>query len=141
MPDTSARQRRSDCPVNVSLEIFGDRWTLLIVRDLMLLGRSTYGDFLGGGEGIASNVLADRLSRLELHQIVTRRADPTDARRQIYRLTEKGISLAPMLTDMMIWAARHEKTAASEEEIAFMENHREQHLAEIKERWRQAGAS
>jgi DNA-binding HxlR family transcriptional regulator len=74
------RARRSACPVNASLEVFGDRWSLLVVRDLMLKGRHSFGELLAGGEGIATNVLADRLQRLEREGIVERAADPVDAR-------------------------------------------------------------
>src|SRR5258708_23522984 len=105
-------KRRSDCPLNVSLEVFGDRWTLLIVRDLMLKGRSRFGELLEGGEGIASNILTDRLGRLETHGLAERRRDPADARRWVYRLTERGIDLAPALFDIILWAALHEPTAA-----------------------------
>ena len=129
------RQRRSDCPISVSLEIFGDRWTLLIVRDLMLKGRTTFGEFLDGGEGIASNVLADRLSRLEAHGVVERRPHDQDGRRRTYRLTEKGIELAPVLLEIILWAARHEATAAPASELAVMTGQRALYLADIRARW------
>lgn len=129
------RESRSLCPLNVSLEIFGDRWTLLIVRDLMLKGRSTFREFLDGGEKIASNVLTDRLTRLEVHGIFERRPNARDGRSHTYRLTEKGIQLAPVLLDMIIWAARHEKTAAPSSEVRRMERERDAYLAEIRARW------
>jgi len=129
------RQRRSDCPISISLEIFGDRWTLLIVRDLMLKGRTTFGEFLDGGEGIASNVLADRLSRLEAHGLVERRPHDQDGRRHTYRLTGKGIELAPVLLEMILWAARHEATAAPASEVARMIEQRASYLADIRARW------
>ncbi len=129
------RQRRSDCPISISLEIFGDRWTLLIVRDLMLKGRTTFGEFLDGGEGIASNVLADRLSRLEEYGIVERRPHDQDGRRNTYRLTEKGIELAPVLLEIILWAAHHEATAAPASEVAVMIEQRSAYLADIRARW------
>lgn len=138
MPRRAARSQRSDCPLNVSLEIFGDRWTLLIVRDLMFKGATTFGEFLEAGEGIASNVLTDRLNRLEQHDIVSRQPDSNDARRFIYRLTRKGIDLAPVLVDMIVWAARYEKTAAPEDAVARMEDQRAECLVEIRDRWRDA---
>lgn len=132
--DTNIK-RRSDCPLNVSLEIFGDRWTLLIVRDLMLKGRTRFGDLLDGGEGIASNILADRLSRLETYGLAERRRDPTDARRLTYRLTQRGIDLAPVLFEMILWAAQYEKTAAPPKEIDAMKRDRAGYLAAIRQAW------
>jgi DNA-binding HxlR family transcriptional regulator len=128
-------KRRSDCPLNVSLEIFGDRWTLLIVRDVMLKGRTRFRELLEGGEGIASNILTDRLGRLEAHQLLERRRDPVDARRLVYRLTQRGIDLAPVLYEMILWAAQHEATAAPPEEVEAMERDRDGYLAAIRRRW------
>lgn len=126
---------RSDCPLNVSLEIFGDRWTLLIVRDLMLKGRSRFGEFLESGEGIASNILTDRLAKLEAHGLVERRRDAADARRLTYRLTESGIDLAPVLFEMILWAAQHEETAAPPKEVKAMQRDRAGYLATIRRAW------
>lgn len=131
-------ERRSNCPLNVSLEIFGDRWTLLVVRDLMLKGRSRFGELLEGGEGIASNILTNRLGRLEAHSLVERRRDPADARRICYRLTQRGIDLAPVLFEMILWAAQHEATAAPPEEVAAMERDRDGYLATIRQTWNDA---
>lgn len=130
------RENRSLCPLSVSLEIFGDRWTLLIVRDLMLKGRNTFREFLQGGENIASNVLADRLTRLEAHGIIERVPNAKDARSHLYRLTEKGIQLAPILLEMIIWAARHEETAAPPGDVRRMTKERDAYLAEIRAKWR-----
>lgn len=130
------RENRSLCPLNVSLEIFGDRWTLLIVRDLMLKERKTFREFLGSGESIASNVLADRLTRLEAHGIIERVRNAKDARSHLYRLTEKGIQLAPVLLEMIIWAARHEETAAPPSEVRRMTKERDAYLAEIRAKWK-----
>jgi DNA-binding HxlR family transcriptional regulator len=135
MPHNCNAKRRSDCPLNVSLEIFGDRWTLLIVRDLMLKGRTRFGELLEGGEGIASNVLTDRLERLEAHDLVQRRRDPADARRLTYRLTQRGIDLAPVLFEMILWAAQHEATAAPPDEVKAMEQDRDTYLDAIRQTW------
>ncbi|HEV2273170.1 MAG TPA: helix-turn-helix domain-containing protein [Acidobacteriaceae bacterium] len=123
--------------MSISLEIFGDRWSLLVIRDLMVRGYRTFKDFQEAGEGIASNVLTERLRRLEAAGIVTRDAAKTDRRRVNYRLTEKGIDLAPMLLELLIWGARHEETAAPCALISRMENEREQVLAEVRRRWRE----
>jgi len=84
------RNRRSSCPVSIALEVFGDRWSLLVVRDLMVRGFRTFKEFLGSGEGIASNILADRLQKLERDGIIVYEPEESDGRRVNYRLTEKG---------------------------------------------------
>src|SRR5579864_2702047 len=90
--------------------MLGDRWSLLILRDMMLRGFRSYGEFLESYEGIATNILADRLKKLIAHGIITTQEDATDGRKLIYVLTAKGIDLAPVLTEMVLWAAAHEKT-------------------------------
>ncbi|MGC1783988.1 MAG: helix-turn-helix domain-containing protein [Acidobacteriaceae bacterium] len=117
--------------------MFGDRWSLLIVRDLMVRGYKTYKDFLESGEGIASNVLADRLRKLEDAGIIFAEAADEDGRKLHYRLTEKGIDLAPVLLDLLIWGARHESTGAPCELIVQMEKCRAEVLAETRRRWRE----
>ena len=103
-----APKRRSGCPLNASIEMLGDRWSLLIIRDMMLLGSRTFTEFLESYEGIATNILADRLRKLEAYGIITTERDPSDGRKLIYLLTAKGIDLAPVLTEMVLWAAAHE---------------------------------
>ena len=82
--------KRSGCPISFALDLFGDRWTLLILRDLILQGKRRYREFLKADEGIASNILSERLKRLEAADIVTRRTDPEDRRQLIYEPTSKG---------------------------------------------------
>jgi len=115
--------------------MFGDRWSLLIIRDLMVRGLQTFKEFLESGEGIASNILSNRLERLEASGIIAREADESDGRKVIYRLTEKGINLAPTMLELLIWGARHEQTGASCTAIEYMEKNREQVVAEAKRRW------
>src|SRR2546429_9461978 len=103
-------ERRSDCPLNATLEVLGDRWSLLIVRDLLFKERTTYKDFLAGGEGIATNVLASRLKRLEAEGVIEKGRDAADARRVIYRLTAKGLSLAAVLVAVIVLGARPYRT-------------------------------
>jgi DNA-binding HxlR family transcriptional regulator len=130
-------RRRSGCPVSISLETFGDRWSLLIVRDLMVRGFRTFKEFHESGEGIATNILADRLQKLEDGGILTREPDASDARRVNYRLTEKGIDLAPALLELLVWGARHEDTWAPCALIQDMAKNREEVLAEVRRRWRE----
>jgi DNA-binding HxlR family transcriptional regulator len=126
---------RSDCPIHVALELLGDSWSLLIVRDLMFKGRKTYKDFLEGEEGIASNILAKRLQHLESCGLLTRRPDPHDARRHLYRLTEVGIDLAPLIVELVLWSARHFKTGAPKPVMEQMANHRARFIRNVRAQW------
>lgn len=135
MPRDSHSERRSGCPVSVSLEIFGDRWSLLVIRDLMVRGYRTFREFEQSGEGIATNILSDRLQRLEAAGIITSEPDADDARRLNYRLTEKGIDLAPVVLELLIWGARHEQTGAPCEAIDHLERNRDEVLREVRRRW------
>jgi len=134
-------QRRSACPLNVSLELLGDRWSLLIIRDLMFQGFRTYKEFLGSDEGIATNILADRLRRLEACGIISTEREATDRRKLIYRLTAKGIDLAPVLVELILWGARYEDTAAPRAVIRKMEKQREEFLSELRQRWAKSESS
>lgn len=126
--------RRSGCPLNASVEMLGDRWSLLIIRDMMLLGRRSFKEFLGSYEGIATNILADRLRKLEACGIIATERDPSDGRRLIYNLTQKGIDLAPVLTEMVLWAGRHEQTE-NRPLIRLMQKDKQKFLAQIRRRW------
>src|SRR2546425_7493669 len=137
VPGKSKAKHRSGCPVSISLEIVGDRWSLLIIRDLMIRGFRTFKEFQESGEGIATNILADRLDKLEAAGIITGLAEETDGRRVNYRLTEKGIGLAPVLLELLIWGARHEETGAPCALIENMEKNRQVLLAEVRRRWRE----
>lgn len=137
MPRTPILKHRSRCPVSISLEIFGDRWSLLIIRDLMVRGYKTFKEFQQSGEGIASNILADRLEKLQAAGIINAQSEASDGRRVNYRLTEKGIDLAPVLLEVLIWGARHQQSAAPCALIAEMENNREAVVAEVRRRWRE----
>lgn len=130
--------RRSLCPLNASVEMLGDRWSLLILRDMMLRGSRSFKDFLECSlEGIATNILADRLRRLEQNGIIRSRPDPTDGRKMIYTLRQKGIDLAPVLTEMVLWAAKHEHTS-NQPLIRRMRKDKEDFLAAIAQHLRQA---
>jgi DNA-binding HxlR family transcriptional regulator len=135
---SKARPRRSPCPINATLEMVGDHWSLLIVRDLMFRGRTTFKEFLAGGEGIATNILTDRLQRLEACGLISRRPHPADARKTIYQLTEKGIDLAPLLVEMVLYGARHAKTDAPPAILRAMREDREGFLANIRRQWQAA---
>jgi len=126
-------KRRSECPLNASVEMLGDRWSLLIIRDMMLRGFRTYKEFMECYEGIATNILADRLKKLVAYGIITAEPDPSDGRKLIYSLTAKGIDLAPVLTEMVLWAAAHEDTG-NQALVRLMRADKEKFLAGVRER-------
>ncbi|NHZ69649.1 MAG: transcriptional regulator [Thermotogales bacterium] len=127
------KKRRSRCPVTFALDRVGDKWSLLIVRDLMFRGRKTYGEFIESGEGIATNVLADRLKCLETEAIVEKVQDPENKRRYLYSLTEKGFDLTPVLLEMIRWSAIHDTdTGAPKEFLDMLENDREGLIKKVR---------
>jgi DNA-binding HxlR family transcriptional regulator len=137
MADKSSSDHRSGCPVSISLDILGDRWSLLIVRDVMVRGYPTFRQFQRAGEGIATNILSDRLRKLESAGILITEPAEEDGRSAHYRLTPKGIALAPVLLELLIWAGNNEKTGAPNSFIAQMEQNRAAILAETYRRWEQ----
>jgi DNA-binding HxlR family transcriptional regulator len=99
--------KRSECPISCSLDIFGDKWTLLIIRDLMFFGKTTYGEFLKSAEGISTNILATRLQSLEESQLLLRAEHPESKAKVLYKLTQKAVDLLPMIVEMHLWAEKH----------------------------------
>jgi DNA-binding HxlR family transcriptional regulator len=100
-------KKRSDCPVSCSLDIWGDKWSLLIVRDLMFAKQCTYGDFLKSDEKIATNILASRLQTLEENGIITKSDHPESKAKVLYKLTQKGIDLMPVMIEINLWAEKY----------------------------------
>ena len=98
---------RSSCPISTTLDILGDKWSLLIVRDMAFKGMSTYGEFLNAGEGIATNVLADKLALLESGGIISKETHPASKAKILYRLTPKGIDLIPSLVEIILWSEKY----------------------------------
>jgi DNA-binding HxlR family transcriptional regulator len=124
------RHRKSDCPVHFALEVFGDPWTLLIIRDLMFKDRRTYSEFLRADEGIATNVLADRLTRLEQDGIIAKDESPGGGG---YRLTPKGIDLLPIMMEIIGWSAKHDpRTAADREFVRRLRTDRDAFTQELR---------
>lgn len=99
---------RSACPISTALDIFGDKWSLLIIRDLMFKGKNTYGDFLSSEEKIATNILADRLALLEMGGVVTKHNHPKHKLKMVYKLTPKGIDLILVLIEIISWSVKHQ---------------------------------
>lgn len=98
---------RSTCPVNLALEIFGDKWTLLIIRDLLFEGKRYYREFLHSEEKIATNILADRLERLEKEGLIVKQQDERHKQKIKYSLTERGIDLLPLMVEVGAWSAKY----------------------------------
>lgn len=117
---------RSHCPISFALDIVGDRWTLLILRDLLMKEKATYGELLASDEGIATNVLADRLAWLERHGILKKR-------RGTYRVTPKGLDLLPVMIDLIAWSAKHDpRTAAPRTFVTRIATDRGKLLADLE---------
>ena len=108
----------NQCPVRFGLGVFGDRWTLLIIRDMMFRGFTRFQDFLNAGEGISTNVLSDRLRQLEARQIISRKKAPADGRQVIYELTDKGKDLRPVMLAVMSWAEKYDPETNCAGELA-----------------------
>ena len=102
-----ARGKRSDCPIGCSLDVWGDKWTLLIIRDLIDSNGRTYGDFLKSEEKIATNILAARLQALEENQLVVKLEHPDSKAKVLYKLTQKGVDLLPIMIEISIWADKY----------------------------------
>ena len=100
--------RNTNCPILFALETFGDKWSLLVMRDLLIRGRKHYKDFLYAGERISTNILADRLQQLEHHGLIQKQLDETNRRRYIYSPTQKGLELIPVLMELIEWSAKYD---------------------------------
>jgi DNA-binding HxlR family transcriptional regulator len=134
-------QRRSDCPINFALELFGDPWSLLIIRDIVYFGKKTYGEFLASEEGMATNILASRLAHLEHQGLLVKKLSEQDKRKEEYVLTEKGLDLIPVLVEMANWSAEHDPhTAAPAAWIALVKAEREQMIRLMRETVQSGGA-
>jgi len=110
-------KKRSDCPVSSSLDIWGDKWSLLIIRDLMYAKECTYGDFLKAPEGIATNILASRLQVLEENKIIKKLDHPQSKAKVLYRLTKKGVDLLPIMIEINLWAEKYFPIPADRKEM------------------------
>jgi DNA-binding HxlR family transcriptional regulator len=113
-------RKRSDCPISSILDIIGDKWSLLIIRDIMMQGKNTYNEFLKSEEKIATNILADRLCMLERAGILIKEEHPASKAKIFYRLTEQGIDLLPILVEMILWSDKYLNIARQSKEFAGM---------------------
>ncbi len=132
---TADKKRNTGCPIAFALDTFGDRWSLMIIRDIALRGSRTYGEFRDTPEKIATNVLADRLRELEADGIIQKSRDPENQRKNIYSLTEKGCDLIPVVLEMVRWSAKYDRTTKVKASfLDKIESDREGFAMEIRSR-------
>ena len=125
---------RSGCPIDYAATMFGDRWTMLVLRDLSR-GKRTFSEFAASDEGIAPNILASRLKQLEKFGILTRRVDPENRRQVLYELTEKGLDLTPIMIELTLWSAKHDpRTLVTGDFVERVRRDRESVIRETRKR-------
>lgn len=125
--------RRSACPISFSLDLFGDKWTLLVIRDLMFFGKRRYSELLKSSESIATNILAERLARLEAGGIIKRSPDPGRRGRHLYTLTDKGLDLIPVMLELAAWGATYDpKTGAPKAFVRRIKTERDALIQEMR---------
>ncbi|TDE15454.1 winged helix-turn-helix transcriptional regulator [Dyadobacter psychrotolerans] len=122
---------RSDCPVSFTLDFLGDKWSLLILRDMIFYGKSSYGEFLASDEKIATNILADRLASLSANGFITKGESAQTKSKFVYALTEKGISLLPVLVEMNIWGTGNNPEATSTDLAKVLKKDKEKAIKEL----------
>ncbi len=127
------RTQRSHCPIAFALDIIGDKWSLLVLRDLLFKGRTRYSEFIEAEEGISTNILSERLARLEREGLITKARDKTNRRQFIYTPTPKGLDLLPAILEISLWSAKYDpKTAAPPEVMRRIRADREGFVREIR---------
>lgn len=107
------RPCRSHCPIAIALDVFGDKWSLLVLRDLLFMGKRRYNEFLASEEGISTNILAERLRRLEAEGLVTKARDGSNRRQFVYAPTRKSLDLLPVLLEIIRWSAKYDPETAA----------------------------
>jgi DNA-binding HxlR family transcriptional regulator len=127
-------KQRSTCPVSTSLEVLGDKWSLLILRDMVFAGKSTYGQFLQSAEKMATNILADRLAVLEAQGLLTKAVAADKKSKFTYRLTEKGLDTIPIIVELTLWGAKHCPTMADPSLLAELQAGKEAAVEKYKQR-------
>lgn len=117
--------RRSDCPISFALDLFGDKWSLLILRDLIFKDKSYYQDFADSEEGISTNILAERLERLKRESLIESKPDESNARKIVYSPTDKALDLIPLILEIIDWSAKHDpRTGAPKEFLKMLKKDR-----------------
>jgi len=134
-----AINRRSYCPVTFALDIIGDRWALLIIRDIIFFGKSNFGDFAKSPEGIATNILTDRLKRLEEQNIIAKNPDENNLSKYVYSLTDKGLDLLPIMVEMILFSEKHDlETAAPKSTLKKIRINKNKFIRELRQKHKTA---
>ena len=129
-----------NCPIFFSLEIFGDKWSLLILRDILHFDKQHYNEFLESEEGISTNILADRLKKLEAQGIISKKRDPDNKKQFIYSPTKKCLDLLPIILEIAVWGAKYDpETKAPPEEMAKIRKNRKEYIESIRAKFKHAG--
>lgn len=126
--------RRSECPISYTMDIFGDKWTMLIMRDLLLYGKDSFSEFLCSDEKIATNILTDRLNVLLQEGFVTKHTAPTNKSKFLYRPTEKAIELIPVLAEITLWAEKYNPEGAPADIAEPLKKNRNRALRDLKKK-------
>lgn len=125
---------RSGCPIAQALDVLGDRWTLLVVRDLIFYGRHGFGEFAAAGEGIASNILSERLARLCAAGLAERFDHPADGKKYVYLVTERGLDLIPTLIELILWSVKHRPdTVVPPERLRPLQSNRAMFIRDLRQ--------
>lgn len=132
-------KQRSTCPVSTSLDVLGDKWTLLILRDMVFAGKSTYGQFLQSAEKMATNILADRLAGLEAHGLLTKAVAADKKSKFTYRLTEKGVDSVPLIVELVLWGVKHCPTIVEPGLLAELQADKDAAVAKYQQLAREQG--
>ncbi len=126
-------KRQTGCPIAFALDTVGDKWSLIIIRDILMRGKETYGEFLAAEEGIATNILANRLKHLQDEGLISKTRDPKNQRRYLYQLTQKGFDLAPLVLEMVRWSAAYDpETTARPDIVERVNTDREGFLEDLR---------
>ena len=119
----SKNNYRSNCPISRSLDVLGDKWTMIIIRDMLIFNKKTFKDFTESNEKIASNILSNRLKTLLEQSIITKQKDPKNKKTNIYRLTDIGLDMAPIILELTIWSIKNiENSNMNQINIKMLEN-------------------
>ena len=136
------KKTRSDCAISQSLDIFGDKWSFLIIRDLAFLDKNTYGDLLKMEESIATNILADRLATLEKAEIITKEIFVGSKSKFKYKLTKKGIDTIPIIVELIIWGAKYGHVFPEQKEfLKFNIEKKESYIRDVMQKHATGSAS
>ena len=134
------KSNSKNCPIRFALDLFGDKWSLLIIRDILFKEKRYYDEFIESDEKISTNILADRLKQFEEERFLTKEIDPTNKRRFIYRPTQKALDLLPMLTEMILWSATHDpQTAVAPESHRKIRGDKRSFIERHKAKFRKKG--